>query len=308
MILHGAPGEIAAGARTRVLAPLIDTRGGAETLRVIGAFRSAVGRTTDVVEQTRAGRLRADHFALRVRTARVRRARVTFVLRRWRHSADLEAVHEGVAGVTIGAAADGIVVHRQAVGVLSARTWTRVRALVADAGLVLRTLGADDTTRPASRRDPGEAWLTQAHRVSVLRPAIAVGSARRRVAGVDRRRQRRHVHQRATVHRVAGVTRQAGTRRRVIDDATRGALAAGARARIHALVVQTGLAAVAVGVGHAFRSAGDVRVAEVLRQASAGSDAVSLVAHGVRAARGRIARCGVSYGCNGFWGKQVDCF
>lgn len=301
MILHGAPGEFAASARTRVLASLIDTRGGAEALGVVGAFRPAVGRAADVVEQARAGGMRADHLALRVRAARVRRAGVPFAFRQGRHGADLEAVHEGIAGVAVGAAADGIVVHRQAVGVLSAGAWARVRALVLDARLVLRTLGADDAARSAGRWDSGESWLARADGVSVLGPAVAVGSAWRWVAGVERRRQRCDVHHRATVHRVAGVTRQAGARRRVVNDAARGALAAGARARIHTLVVQTSLAAVAVGVGHAFGSAGDVRVAEVLRQTRAGSDAVSLVAHGVGAARGRIARCGVSHRRDRFW-------
>lgn len=71
----------------------------------------------------------------------------------------------------------------------------------------------------------------------------------------------------------------------MIDDTARGALAACARAWIHALVVKAGPAAIAVGVSDTLRSAGDVRIAEVLRQARAGSDAVSLVAHSVGAAR-----------------------
>lgn len=69
-----------------------------------------------------------------------------------------------------------------------------------------------------------------------------------------------------------------------MDHAARGVLAAASRTRIDALVVQAGLAAIAVRVGHAFRSAGDVRIAKVLRQARAGSNAVPLVAYGIRAA------------------------
>lgn len=120
MILHGALGEIAASARARILAPLIDTRGGAEAFRIVGAFRSTIRRTADVVQQARAGRMRADHLALRVRAARIRRARVSITFRQRRYSADLKAVYEGIAGVAVGAAADRIVVHRETVGVLSA--------------------------------------------------------------------------------------------------------------------------------------------------------------------------------------------
>lgn len=136
--------------------------------------------------------------------------------------------------------------------------------------------------------------------MSVLRPAIAVGSARRWITGIDRQGQRCHVHHRATVHRVASVTRQTGARRGVIDDATCGTLTASTGAWIHALVVQTSFAAVAVSVGHALGPAGDIRVTKVLRQTRARSDAVSLVAHCVGATRRWIARCGVSYRCNRF--------
>jgi len=51
----------------------------------------------------------------------------------------------------------------------------------------------------------------------------------------------------------------------MIDHAASGVLTASAGARIDAFVVQTSLAAVAVGVGHAFRSASDVWITEVLR-------------------------------------------
>lgn len=211
-------------------------------------------------------------------------------------------MYKGIADVAAGTAADGIVVHRQAVGVLSAGTWTRVRALVIDARLVLRALGADDATRSAGRRNAGESRLAEADRVTVVNSAMAVGSARRRYAGISRDGQRRHDFQDgAAVHRIAGVARQAGAHRRVIDDTAGCVLAARAGARIDALVVQTGFAAVAIGIGHAFRPAGDIRVAEVLRQARARSDAVSLIAHGVRAARRWIARRARLLRCDGSW-------
>lgn len=76
----------------------------------------------------------------------------------------------------------------------------------------------------------------------------------------------------------------------MIDHATCGVLTATTRTGIDALVVQACLAAIAVRVGHAFRPAGDVRIAKVLRQTRARSNAVPLVANGVRTARRRIAR------------------
>lgn len=85
----------------------------------------------------------------------------------------------------------------------------------------------------------------------------------------------------------------------MIDHPTRGILTAGTWARINTLVVQAGLAAIAVGVRHAFGSAGNVRIAEVLRQTRARSDAVTFVAHGVRATRGWITRCTRLFRCNG---------
>lgn len=71
----------------------------------------------------------------------------------------------------------------------------------------------------------------------------------------------------------------------MINHPTRGILTAGTWAGINTLVVQTGLAAIAVGVGHAFGSASDIRIAEVLRQTRARSYAVPFIAHGVSATR-----------------------
>lgn len=67
-------------------------------------------------------------------------------------------------------------VHRETVGVLSAGTWARIGALVVDACLVLRALGADDAAWTAGWRDAGESRLAQAHRVSVGSATVAVGS------------------------------------------------------------------------------------------------------------------------------------
>lgn len=188
VILHCAPSEFAASAGTGILTSLIDARRGVETFRVIGALRSAVRRSTDVVLQAGACRIQADNFALRVETAWIRQARISLSLRQRRRGADPDAVHEGIAGVAAGAAADRIMIHRKTIRVLSAGTGTRVRALIVNARLVLRTLGADDTSRSTGRRDAGESWLAQTHCVSVLNSAVAVGSTRRWIAWIDRRR------------------------------------------------------------------------------------------------------------------------
>lgn len=137
MILHCTPSNFAASTRAGTLTSLIDARCGIETFRAVGAFRSAVWWTTNVVLQAGTSRIRAYNSALRVRAARIRQARISFPFRQRRRSANPGAMHEGIAGVAAGAAADGIVVHREAVRVLSARTWTRVRAFVIDARLVL---------------------------------------------------------------------------------------------------------------------------------------------------------------------------
>lgn len=69
----------------------------------------------------------------------------------------------------------------------------------------------------------------------------------------------------------------------MIDHPTRGILTAGTGTWINALVVQASFAAIAVSVGHAFRSAGNIWIAEVLRQTRARSNAVSFVAYRVSA-------------------------
>lgn len=72
MILHRASSKIPARAGTGILASLIDAGRGVEAFRAVGALRSAIRRAADVVQQTGARRLRAYHFALRVRSARIR--------------------------------------------------------------------------------------------------------------------------------------------------------------------------------------------------------------------------------------------
>lgn len=204
-------------------------------------------------------------------------------------------MHKWIAGVASGAAADRIVVHCEAVSILTTRACAWIRAFVVDARLVLRAFGTDDTARSTGRWNPRESGLALAHRVSVLRAAVAVGSTGRWLTGINRPWQRCHVQDGATIYRVTGVARQAGAGRRVINDAARSTLAAGAGARIHTFVVEACFGAVAVGIGDAFGPARNVWITEVLWQAHARTDAVTLVAHRVGTAGRRIARCSVPH-------------
>lgn len=51
MILYRAPGNLATSARTGILASLINARRGVEAFRIVGALRSAVWWTANVVLQ-----------------------------------------------------------------------------------------------------------------------------------------------------------------------------------------------------------------------------------------------------------------
>lgn len=184
--------------------------------------------------------------------------------------------------------------------VQSTGTWTRIGALVFDARLVLRTLRAHYTLWTASWRYADESWLTETDSMTIVNAAVAVGSARRRFARVDRQRFWCHFYSRASVERISGEAWQAGAGWSVIDYATSCSVSASVRARIHALVVQTGLAAIAVGIRDTFRSTSCVWITDIFRQASAGSDTVSFVANRIRSAWGWVARCARLFGSSGF--------
>lgn len=178
MILHCASGELAASTETGILTSLINACRGVEAFRIIGALWPAVRRTADVVLQAGACRIQTYYFTLRIGTAWIGEARIFLSLRQRRRGADSGAVHEGIAGVAASTAADGIMIHRETIRVLSAGTRTWIRAVVVNARLVLRTLGANDASRSTGRRNARESWLAQAYRVSVLNPTVTVGSAR----------------------------------------------------------------------------------------------------------------------------------
>lgn len=122
--------------------------------------------------------------------------------------------------------------------------------------------------------------------------ALAVGATGRRVAGVLRNIGRNLV---ANHKRFSCVPLEAGAGRYMVYDSAFGVLAAGARARVQALLVDAGLVSGAVGVLDALRPAPYIRVAVVFRQTRADSVAAS----GVWSARRGVARVGF----NG-WGRR----
>lgn len=290
MILNRAPRQFSARTGARVLAPLVDASRGVEAVGVTGALWPAVRRASDEIEQAGAGWLRSDHLALGIRAARAGRARIARVLERWLRNVVPGALHQRIAGVAVGAGANGVVVDRQALGVHSAGARARIRALVLYAGLVLGALGADDALWPTGGRYSDESRLAEAHSVAVVDAAVAVGSAGRRLARVNGHRRRCHLYFRAQVDRIPCVAWQATARWSVVHHATRCALAAGPGAGVDALVVQAGLGTIAVRVRHTLGPATCVRVTDVLWHAGAGAHAVPLVADCVRAAGRRVAR------------------
>lgn len=83
------------------------------------------------------------------------------------------------------AATDGIVIDHLTRGSNSARSEARVYALLIAASFRQRTLGTDGALRPARRRNTEESRHARAHRLPVVFPANAVGSARRGQAGIS---------------------------------------------------------------------------------------------------------------------------
>lgn len=111
-----------------------------EAIGIVGAFWSAIRRTSDKIQQAGAGWLGTYHSALRIRSAGIRRAWVARIFPRGLRNVDPRALNQRIASVTVRAGADGVVVHGEALGIHPAGAWARVSALVLDASLVLGTL------------------------------------------------------------------------------------------------------------------------------------------------------------------------
>jgi len=87
---------------------------------------------------------------------------------------------------------------------------------------------------------------------------------------------------------VAGCSARTAARRYVVDHITNGCLAASARTRVLAPLVQTGFVSGTVRVHRALRAATNYRVSKIVGQAFANA----VVALRVGTARGRITRIG----------------
>ena len=200
----------------------------------------------------------------------------------------------GVAG------AEWIVVDDSADGVVSTQTRTRVNALLLrPAGLFLGTVGVVHTLRPTGRvwiaLREARAALARCNSVVVvilLGGALRVTLTRGWVARVGLHwlsgrlgdRDRRACREGITL-----VSLWAVAHGHVILYAALGTEAAHATARVDALVAVTGLGPYAIGVYHTLRIAALIRVAEMLRYATADADSVVHAAKGVRATFSRVA-------------------
>lgn len=157
----------AAGAETRVGALLVDAGPCLRTLCAHNALGTAAGRTAAVALQTRAHGVVVRGTALAVGAARRRRAWVLWCDWGCLHN---PAVGERIAGVALRTRADGNVVDDVTLSVLATSAGTWVATLVADAGLVARTLLAKHTL--------GTARLVRVARVfcdALAQASVAVG-------------------------------------------------------------------------------------------------------------------------------------
>lgn len=101
--------------------------------------------------------------------------------------------------------------------------------------------------------------------VAVDVPALAVGSARRGVAGVGFRSRMRTLGDPAQHERVSRETCRASADRDVVYDVALRGLAAGSWTGLHALTPDASSASIALRADHAFRSAPLVGITLVFR-------------------------------------------
>lgn len=147
--------------------------------------------------------------------------------------------------------------------VLPACSRTGILAFLINASLVQGTFGANDTFRPTTWWCPNETCLTRANRVSVDFAAYAIGSARRRRTRIDWFVLLRFV---ASGQWIPSKARNTSATGRVIDHVTFGIDSAHPWAWVFAFVIDAGLVTWAIAIGHTFRTASTVRIAEVFRQ------------------------------------------
>lgn len=181
-----------------------------------------------------------------------------------------QAAHERIAGEPVGARADRVVIDHLAAGVDAARSRARILTTLGDARHVVRAVRVGDALRFAGHvRIAAQSRQTDAQAPVALIAALGVRSARIGIAYVhsfgdrfsdDRNRCARR-------ERIASEAFATDADRHVIGDTALGVRAAGVGAGILATVAHAALVARAVGVEHALRPAGSVRIAAVVGRA-----------------------------------------
>lgn len=270
---------------TRIAASLIHTGLMQRTLVAVGALRPTGGRNAKHTVETGADRLTVMRSALGVWSAR---RRLTCGL----HFIGLSygcALSERVALESGRTRAHGDVVEHFATGVRGAGTRTRVSALVSNARLRSRALGAEYALGMATR-----VWITDktgcasAHSCT---GALSVGCARRRIARIFSLRGflLNWWGQLASGERIANVAIDARADRHMVGHMASSVLAARARTRIGTALPDAGQLAGTILSDGALRPACG-RSTDVGGQAGTRRRAVLVATLRVRTALTRIAR------------------
>jgi len=170
---HLADGVAATRTGTRIHAALLLAGQMVLALVVVGTFRSASRRSSNVVGLAGASGLVANLTANGVGSTWRWHTRVLHVLdlRSRLTARDRISRHAGLART------DGIVVHDLALGIVTARSAARILALLVYARPVLRALRTDHTLWLAARRSSNVALQAAAHRMTVGVQTLAVRSA-----------------------------------------------------------------------------------------------------------------------------------
>ena len=254
---------------------LSDTGSVAGAVWVDGTLRSTVGRDPDIVGQTGAGRHLAVHAVLTLGEGAAGGGVAGIDVLLDDHGLlHLDAVTEGVSGVSRRTLADGVVVDDLTPGVVATSPRTGVDTLLVDAGRELVTVRADHTLWPAVRRVALVAWDTGTHTDTIDLPVLTVGTTGIRVAGVGRLDRRRRRDEGTGGGGVSCVSRVAGADGIVVPHGALGVPPAGPRTGVATLLLDTGQVVGTLSVDQTLWSAAHVRVSDVVLDTSAGSGSV----------------------------------
>ena len=216
---------------------LSDTGSVAGAVWVDGTLWSTVGRDPDIVGQTGAGRHLAIHAVLTLGEGAagggVAGIDVLLDGTDGRGGLLLDAVTEGVSGVSRRTLADGVVVDDLTPGVVATSPRTGVDTLLVDAGRELVTVRADHTLWPAVGRVALVAWDTGTHTDTIDLPVLTVGTTGVRVAGVGGLDRRRRRDEGTGGGGVSCVSRVAGADGIVVPHGALGVPPAGPRTRVN---------------------------------------------------------------------------